>query len=663
MIEILLLLVWMALWCLGGVWIVRRAFNVRANEELVAGIGVGLIFENWAANLAGQILPEVTAFWLAPVIVLLTGLAFSWKSLREDWRSLFRFTINPLQIVLLLGMVYVFFMVGRGLAVLDDYQNLPVTSLLAAGDIPPRFALDPAVSFNYHYLVLLFSGQIMRIGGLCPWLALDLARAIGFSVGLMLTGLYVQRITWSKMAGVTAGLVAAFGGGTRWLMLLLPGRIIDRMSNHIQMLGAYANFSGLSEALVSGFPVETGARWDIPFAFANGINGVSVWGYHSGHTAFTMVIMGVLFLVHNRQRNWRGAVVTVILLAGLALVSEVAFTTLAVGLVLIALIHAIQHKSLRLPVSLWNWFWVVAAAGVLSLFQGGVITGVVVSKLSEILNPAQATASYFTGGFSLLWPPAVLSSHLGFLAITDPYQLLAILFEIGPTIILLPLVAVWAVKTFKWGRWFEAAIFVYAFLSGLLFFVRYDGSAGPTALTRAQNFTGLTVAWAVPLLWLWGSKRSETVRVLIAALLLVTVFGGLVVFGVELTAAREPLISTFMDDLDARMMDDYWNTLPEDALIFDPSPSRAPTIFARYTDSHLTWYVQKPAWQKLKAAPEPYAIRRAGFDYVYIDHKYWLGLSQLDRETLMNDCMVLAAEEKADHGENFRQLWNIDGCQ
>ena len=661
--ETLLLLLWIALWCLGGVWIVRRAFNLRANEEFITGIGVGLIFENWAANLAAHVLPEVAAFWLAPIIVLMTGLAFSWQNLRKDWRSLFRFKINPLQGILLLAMVYVFFMVGRGLAVLDDYQNLPVTSLLAAGDIPPRFALDPEVSFNYHYLVLLFSGQLMRIGDMTPWLALDLARSIGFSIGLMLTGLYVQRITRSKMAGVVAGLVAAFGGGTRWLMLLLPGRIIDRMSDHLQMLGAYANFSGLSEALVSGFPVETGARWDIPFAYANGVNGVGVWAYHSGHAAFTMVILGVLFLAHNRQRKWQGAAVTVILLAGLALVSEVAFTTLAVGLVLIALIYTIQHKSLRLPSSLWNWFWVVAAAGVISLFQGGVITGVVVSKLGEILNPAQATASYFTGGFSLLWPPAVLSSHLGFLALTDPYQLLAILFEVGPTIILLPLVAVWAVKTYKWGRWYEAAIFVYAFLSCLLFFVRYDGSAGPTALTRAQNFTGLTVTWAVPLLWLWGRKRSETMRVLIAALLIVTIYGGMVVFGAGLTAAREPLISTFMGDLDARMMEAYWDELPEDALIFDPSPSRAPTIFARYTDSHLTWYIQKPDWQKLKAAPDPYAIRRAGFDYVYLDHRYVSGLSEMDREVLMDECMVLVAEVKAKHGEDFRQLWNIGGCQ
>jgi len=345
------------------------------------------------------------------------------------------------------------------------------------------------------------------------------------------------------------------------------------------------------------------------------------------------------------------------------LVSEVAFTTLAVGLVLIALIYAIQHKSLRLPASLWHWFWVVFAAGVISLFQGGVITGVVASKLGEILHPAEATASYFTGGFSLLWPPAVLSSHLGFLQITDPYQLLAILFEVGPTIILLPLVAVWAVKTYKWGRWFEAAVFVYAFLSCMLFFVRYDGSAGPTALTRAQNFTGLTVTWAVPLLWLWGRKRSETVRVLIAALLLVTVHGGLVVFGTGLTAAREPLVSTFMGDLDARVLDAYWDELPEDTLIFDPSPSRAPTVFARYTDSHLTWYIQKPAWQELQAAPEPHALHQAGFDYVYVDHKYLSALSQMDREVFLDECMVLVIEEKAKHGEDFRQLWNIGGCQ
>ncbi len=116
--------------------------------------------------------------------------------------------------------------------------------------------------------------------------------------------------------------------------------------------------------------------------------------------------------------------------------------------------------------------------------------------------------------------------------------------------------------------------------------MRYDGSAGPTALTRAQNFTGLTIAWAVPLLWLWGRKRAETVRALIGALLLLTVFGGLVVFGAGLTAAREPQISTYMDGLDARMLDAWWDELPEDALIFDPSPSRTPTIFARYTDSH-----------------------------------------------------------------------------
>jgi hypothetical protein len=30
-----------------------------------------------------------------------------------------------------------------GLAILDDYQNLPTTALIATGDIPPHFPLNP----------------------------------------------------------------------------------------------------------------------------------------------------------------------------------------------------------------------------------------------------------------------------------------------------------------------------------------------------------------------------------------------------------------------------------------------------------------------------------------------------------------------------------------
>ena len=661
--ELLLMILWIALWSVGGIWIVRRAYNLRPNEELITGVGVGLILQNWAANLAAYVLPPLTAFWLAAGVVLLAGLAFSWKAIRSDWRTLFNLPVYPWQFVLLLILVYVFFMAGRGLAVLDDYQNLPVTSLLAAGEIPPRFALDPAVSFNYHYLLLLFAGQLMRIAGLYPWVALDLARSIGFSIGLMLTGLYVQRITWSKLAGFTAGVVAAFGGGTRWLMLLLPGRILDLMSPQIKMLGTYAGLPELPLALVSSWPVETGARWEIPFAFANGVNGVNVWGYHSGHAAFTAVIVGILFLTHNRQRKWVGRAITAILLAGLALVSEVAFTTFAVGLVLVALVYAIQHKSLRLPASLWNWFWVMAAAGLISLFQGGVITGVVFSKVGELLHPAEAAASYFTGGFSLLWPPAVLSSHLGFLRLTNPWQLLAAFFEIGPTIFILPLVAIWAVKTYRWGRWYEAAIFIYAFLSFLVFFVRYDGSAGPTALTRAQSFPGMTIAWAVPVLWIWGRKRSENIKILIAGMLLVTVFGGMIIFSTELTAAREPLISTFMNNLDARMLDRHWDQLPQDALIFDPNPSRTPTIFARYTDSHLTWYVEKPEWRQLMDAPDVYDMRLAGFDYVYYDHAYWSRLPAEFAGAFKEDCVLLLDEQTPKFGEDFRRLLDIRNCQ
>ena len=66
---------------------------------------------------------------------------------------------------------------------------------------------------------------------------------------------------------------------------------------------------------------------------------------------------------------------------------------------------------------------------------------------------------------------------------------------------------------------------------------------------------------------------------------LVTVAGGVVMFGVELPAIQKPVPSYFLIDLDARMLQDHWNRLEPGALVFDPIPSRATTLFGRFTNS------------------------------------------------------------------------------
>ena len=60
----------------------------------------------------------------------------------------------------------------------------------------------------------------------------------------------------------------------------------------------------------------------------------------------------------------------------------------------------------------------------------------------------------------------------------------------------------------------------------------------------------------------------------------------------------------------------------------------APTLFGRATYSSLTWYEQKPAWKQLVAAPDPLAIKSAGFDYIYFDNLYWGDLDMAWRARL-----------------------------
>ena len=39
--------------------------------------------------------------------------------------------------------------------------------------------------------------------------------------------------------------------------------------------------------------------------------------------------------------------------------------------------------------------------------------------------------------------------------------------------------------------------------------------------------------------------------------------------------------------------------LDKGALVFDPNPFRATTLFGRFTDANTSWYASKPAWQAL----------------------------------------------------------------
>jgi hypothetical protein len=668
--ELIALLGWCALWALGGIWLVRRAVNLRPHEQLLTGIGVGLVLENWLANLVGRFVSVPAAFWLSAGIVFVVGLLVSLPELKKDRAWLLRIHINPLQVLALVFLAFLLTAVGRGLAILDDYQNLPMTSILATGDIPPHFALDPNVVFDYHYGALLMAAQLMRIAGLHAWNSIDIVRGVTFAIALLMGALWVQRATRSTLAGFIAVIYSLFTGGTRWLMLLLPVSLVEKISPHISMIGSGKQTApDFLTALTAHWAVDSGAAWGFPFAYASGINSVSIWTYHSGAGAVSGIITAFLLLTHNRWRGSirvgsfefpAGGVLASVLLAALALYAETAIIGLGVGLVIVAGFYALKYRTWRLPRSLVNWFIVLVPVALFAAVQGGVLTGIV----TGLFGPKTGADSYFSFGFSLFWPPAFLSSHLGMLSLANPYQLLTALMEIGPIWLLLPFALIWGWKAFRSGRWYEAALIVLPLISIATLVVQYTGNAGPTALNRVQGaIIGLSGGgFAFAGMWMWAA-RSEVRKALAATLIFITMFGGIVLFGFELLAVPNPVRATFIDVIDARAEAEYWNKLEPDAIIFDPVSPRAPTLFGRPTDSNLTWYVEKPEWLELKDAPDLASLRAAGFDYLYIDQAYWDEVGPRYQQEWQDPCVVQLQEwEWEGPPYDFRRLLDIRAC-
>jgi len=663
--SIPLFLLWVFLWVMGGLWIVRSSFRLYKREEFLAGLALGMILENFFTNLIAQIIPLVPAIWVASGLVFVIGLAFSFPLSKQKLKSMFRFSVYPGQIIALLGLTYVLTVVGRGMAILDDYQNLPIASVLATGDIPPHFPLDPEVQMNYHYFDLLFSAQVMRVLGVRVWTAVDLVRGFGRSVTIILSSLWIWRVTRSGLAAFVSGIFNLFSGGTRWLMLLLPVGLLKKISASLHMIGTgAASAPDFLAALTGPTGIDGAGTFPLPFAYFNGMNYPSIWLYHAGAGAITGGVGSILILAFNRLRNWRGGAMFVLLVAARAVGTETSIINLVLGLGIVAVIYMIVNKSFAIPHDLLKWIYILIPAGIIIAFQGGVLTGVVSGLLSRLAG--QASSSYFSFTFALSWPPSFLSSHLGELSLGNPYQLITALFEIGPMIIVIPLVFIWGYKAFRAGRWYEAALIVLPLVYIPILLIQYTGNAGPTALNRLQGkMYGLASGnFAFASLWLWGKNRKEVVKAGIAFLLFVSMFGGFVLFGLQLVSAPKPVYSYYLSTLDAQMESKYWDKLEKDAVIYDPIASRPAVVFGRPTNSGITWYESKPEWEALSSHPDPVEMSDAGFDYVYVGFDHWDKHENEYQRMLENPCVRLVDEVVFEgYPYDFRRLMDIQSCR
>ena len=330
LLELLPLMLWTGMWVAGGWMLAATSFHLRRSENSLVGAAIGLVLETWLANLLAHVLPVVVSFWLSAGIICLAGVVSGVVFRRE-----LDFELSWRPWCVLGGLSLIFTLIGRGLGIFDDYQNLPTISLMAAGDVPPHFALNPSLNFGYHYFLLLFAAQLMRLGSIFPWTALDVGRGLIMALPLMLAALWANRLTRSRLAGVLTGAMLAFAGGARWLLLFLPPTWLKHVSDNITLIGsASTSAPSLAQAMLGNWKIDGAGPIAFPFAFYTGINQPYVMAY-TGISGSGILILLLVLLTANRRRYWGAEIILAAVLASLALANEIAFLLLMFGFMLI----------------------------------------------------------------------------------------------------------------------------------------------------------------------------------------------------------------------------------------------------------------------------------------------------------------------------------------
>jgi len=636
---------------------------LNKDEEILVGFSVGLISATWLVNLLGRNFEFTLACWLSVLILIIIGLISDFPKSISKFRSKFSFSINLWIWIPFLLLFAFFWQIGNGMAIMDEFQTLPLISQLAAGDIPVHFPLDPTIVYNYHYFPYLISAQFMRLGNMYPWTALDVQHALILTMSLFLLGMWVKRITRSRMAGIASAVFYFFSGGTRWLMLLLPQNLIKVIDESVLRMGSGLN-SGptLQSALVSPWAAQGTGPFEIPFAFANGLNSANSQGL--GYTNFVLFFLGILLITYKRWKNWKVILIYTIILACLALTHETAFVFLILATIIYSLFIIIKNKKVELPQSSTYFLAALLLAGLIALIQGGVLTGVFQGFLARRNASLDLQSTYHDLRILFNFPPSIVDAHLGILSFVNPLHLLVIFFEIGPMILLTYFLLLWGIKAVRSSRTFEAILCVTALLSiGLIFFTIDLKSTSIGALTRAQNFFLLiSRIFAIPILALWLPSKNDYVKIFSYILVAIMLMGGVVIFGLEMIAIQKPIQSTFLEPLDAKILEKYWTKLDEQYLVFDPIPYRSAVLFGKPTNAGLTWFDMKPEYDAMFNNPDMQSMLKSGIGYIYTDRAYIDSLPSDVSKRFNQACVVILEDLKDDFGSQ-RVLMDIRACQ
>jgi hypothetical protein len=466
-----------------------------------------------------------------------------------------------------------------------------------------------------------------------------------------------------EVGSYLSSVLFTFGGGARWLLLLLPIGLLASINGSIHLINTGADTANnMVTALASPWVLEGIGKVNYPFAFVNGLfEPVIILVGSTGAMPFMTALL-MLILLTRRKLSIIGSLIATLLFASLALNAEHLFVFLWLGMavVLAALLGIKRFRptgEMRRTAVIWLGILVVSA--VLSVVQGGFITETVRTLLGSAQG--QAVDQTNVNGFSIRWPLAFYTAHLGILSIFDWRQLIVLLAELGPALLLIPLVVFFSWRSFKRGAWFIAGM-GFAGLANFFFgmFFKYGVDRSITRL--GQTGLWIFMILSIPVLSLLIKRRGRRMRYAIAIAYAITLVGGLVTFAIQLTVIPTPQLSYFINSVDARFSQLYWNTMAPGDMVLDRIPERSVTIFGRSPRAYTWIYISSalPEWSALINNPDPVKVARAGYRYIYMDNVWWDKLSTQGKKFLQQPCVHLVKEL----GDNtWSRLLDVEACK
>ena len=421
----------------GGWLVATHLFSLESRERVLVGLGIGLVSYLWIVNWIGRVLPPFWTFLLAALLVLVLGLAAAYP-FRKPWLDLNDLKIGG-WIAAGLVLFWIFLRISKGTGLFDEYKNLALISTMANGQIPAMAYYGQPLLLRYHYGFHFLGAGLMQLAHFAPWSAFDVSKAMVWSLSLLLAGLVGLRALRNRWAPVLMASAVAFAGGTRYLMLLLPSRVLAVMQEHVTLRGIASG--SLSAALASILPMEASPPIGYPFAFLSGISPTYVMAHGGEQTIEPLLLMLAILLLQRSSRRLSVAFFAV-LFSFWALASETSFALIAAGMLALAVIRYMRHgKSLEGIKEFTVPFVGLLLSIPLVLIEGGVISSMAQQLIlgTPVTGPPGADASTGFVGFSPRWPPAILSGQLGSLPVTDPWALLAGILEMGIIVVMLAL--------------------------------------------------------------------------------------------------------------------------------------------------------------------------------------------------------------------------------